>query len=714
MNLKGERKHSICWRGLILLSLFIFQFSTVHAQLNTDRITSIGRNALYFEDYVLSIQYFNQVIKLKPYLAEPYQLRAIAKIQLSDYQGALRDCNAAIERNPFQPGAYYTRGYVYRQLGNYEQAEKDFSEALVFAPENKTYTLLRADTRAQLGRYDEARTDIDHLLRREPESASLHFERGVICLQQKDTTCALSEFTSTVKYDSQNAQNWSALGVVTMMTGDDDAAFAHISQAINLGSKYAGDYINRGIIYYRKHNYRAALSDYDKAIDLEPREAQCYFNRGVMRQEVGDYNRAYDDLSKALELIELAPSSTSSSDLLGPILYQRGMVSMQLQQWKNAIVDFDSLSTLYPSFLPAYYIASRAHTALGEKQQAFVCLQRANQIEADHVSGKDTLANASSSLNTDAQMARTESGRRDYRKLFSQRAAQNGEADSQEQRYQSATRGRVQDRYQDVVNEPGVTLTYYSQTPAKYNFALTTFNRQNLLPDALRATTHELPLSAEMVSHHFAQISSLSATIDALPADLHSVPEREGLRVAMLLFARAVEFAIVQDYASAIEDCTRALTLSGLGKTTEAIMYFCQANWRYRLLEYQQANNAMDITSYSATGSQHSSAASHNDAIHSAAFRLMLMDYDQVIRRLPEFAFAYYNKANILCRQRDYEAAIQHYNDAIQTDSEFAEAYFNRGLTYIFIGKHEQGLQDLSRAGELGIYQAYNLITRFQ
>ena len=695
------------WRHILtaVLGSILMLSGTAHAQLNTDRICSIGRNALYFEDYVLSIQYFNQVIKLKPYLAEPYQLRAIAKIQLSDYQGALRDCNAAIERNPFQPGAYYTRGYIYRQLGEHKKAEADFTEALVFAPENKTYMLLRADTRAQLGHYDEARADIDFLLRREPESASLHFERGVICLQQQDTTCALSEFTSTVQYDSQNAQNWSALGVVTMMTGDEDAAFAHITQAINLGSKYAGDFINRGIIYYRKHNYRAALTDYDKAIELSPRESQCYFSRGVLRQEVGDYNRAYDDLSKALELIELSPSVTSSSDLLGPILYQRGLVSMQLQQWKAAITDFDSLSVLHPTFLPAYYIASRAHTALGEKRAAQACLQRAYKIEQEHNAKRDSLAN-SSSLNTDVQMARTEAGRRDYRKLFSQRAAQNGEADSQEQKYSSATRGRVQDKYQDLINEPSISLSYYSQSAGKYNYSLARFNQQHLLPDALKATTHELPLSAEMVSHHFAQISTFSATIDALPADLHSVPEREGLRVAMMLFARAVEFAIVQDYASAIEDCSRALTLSGLDDATEAIMYFCQANWRYRLLEYQQANNEVNY--------QRSNPSANSETVYSAAFRLMLMDYDQVIRRLPDFAFAYYNKANILCRQKDYEAAVRHYDDAIRVDGEFAEAYFNRGLTYIYIGEHQRGLQDLSRAGELGIYQAYNIITRLQ
>ena len=34
----------------------------VCAQINTDRVMTIARNALYFEDYVLSIQYFNQVI----------------------------------------------------------------------------------------------------------------------------------------------------------------------------------------------------------------------------------------------------------------------------------------------------------------------------------------------------------------------------------------------------------------------------------------------------------------------------------------------------------------------------------------------------------------------------------------------------------------------------------------------------------------------------
>ena len=246
------------------------------AQLNTDRITAIGRNALYFEDYVLSIQYFNQVIKLKPYLSEPYLLRAIAKIELGDYTGAEQDCNAAIERNPFQPGAYYTRGFIYQLTDQLELAEKDFSEALIFAPENRTYIAMRADVLAQLEQYQRALQDINHLLHRDPQSAALHYEKGTICLRSGDTICAEQSFVKATEYDSQNPANWSALGLVQLMQDNEEDALQSLSKSIDHGSKWAGDYINRGIIYYRKHNYRGALADYDKAVSLSPKDAQCY------------------------------------------------------------------------------------------------------------------------------------------------------------------------------------------------------------------------------------------------------------------------------------------------------------------------------------------------------------------------------------------------------------------------------------------------------
>lgn len=660
---------------LLVLGPLSFVLCPLQAQLNTDRITAIGRNALYFEDFVLSIQYFNQVIRLKPYLSEPYFYRSIAKIQLEDYQGALQDCNAAIERNPFSPGCYYARGYIYRQLNQLDKADADYTEALQFSPENRTYMLLRADTRAQMKRYDEALEDIDRLLRREPQSASVWGEKGRICILKNDTLEAWDAFNNASKYDKSNPAVWSALGVTSLMLGREDEAYVQLTQAINLGSKWAGDYINRGVIHYRRHNFRGALSDYDQAVKIAPRDADCYYNRGVMRQEVGDYNRALEDMNTA---IRLAPERVE-------LRYQRGLVEMQLKQWNNAISDMDSLIARYPYFLPAYYVAAQAKSQQGKQADAFRYRQKAHDLEER----KDEIqAQQAAQPNTDLMIAEAQPQKKDRRKEFSASTAQNQQdTPEEEQKYDSQTRGTVQKRYQDVVNEPNIGLSYYSQDLSLrrtnyYHPVVESLNKSNILPAALRFTGQELALTAEMVDFHFSEITRLSQRIDESPS-------------AELLLARAIEFAIVQDYASAIDDCTRALQLPTTYEQLPVVLTFCRANWRYRLLEYQRA-----------TGEQENTATMD--------FDIMLRDYDHVIRLQPDFAFALYNKANILCAQREWQSAINYYTQAIELDGDFAEAYFNRGLTYVYTGENDKGLTDLSKAGELGIYQAYNMITRFK
>ena len=82
----------------------------VYSQVNTDQVLRIGQNALYFEDYMLSIQYFNLVIQAKPEQAKPYFYRAIAKFNLEDYRGAEEDATFALDRNPFLNDLWEIRG----------------------------------------------------------------------------------------------------------------------------------------------------------------------------------------------------------------------------------------------------------------------------------------------------------------------------------------------------------------------------------------------------------------------------------------------------------------------------------------------------------------------------------------------------------------------------------------------------------------------------
>ncbi|MCU6167734.1 hypothetical protein KWH76_23300, partial [Enterobacter roggenkampii] len=68
----------------------------------------------------MAIQYFNQAIKAKPYLAEPYFYRAIAKYYLDDYRGTEDDCTLALERNPFMSKAYQLRADARQNQNNYD------------------------------------------------------------------------------------------------------------------------------------------------------------------------------------------------------------------------------------------------------------------------------------------------------------------------------------------------------------------------------------------------------------------------------------------------------------------------------------------------------------------------------------------------------------------------------------------------------------------
>ena len=75
--------------------------------------------------------------------------------------------------------------------------------------------------------------------------------------------------------------------------------------------------------------------------------------------------------------------------------------------------------------------------------------------------------------------------------------------------------------------------------------------------------------------------------------------------------------------------------------------------------------------------------------------------------------YALYNIGYVNMLEKNFKQAVNAYTQAIEKHPEFAEAYYNRGLIYLFQGNKEEGRKDLSKAGELGIYTAYNIIERY-
>jgi tetratricopeptide (TPR) repeat protein len=89
-------------------------------------------------------------------------------------------------------------------------------------------------------------------------------------------------------------------------------------------------------------------------------------------------------------------------------------------------------------------------------------------------------------------------------------------------------------------------------------------------------------------------------------------------------------------------------------------------------------------------------------------------DLNKAIAIAPSCAYLYYNRANVSAADKDYRQAINDYTKAIDLDARLAEAYHNRGMALIDSGNTTEGIADLSKAGELGLYTAYSLIKKYR
>ena len=378
---------------------------------------------------------------------------------------------------------------------------------------------------------------------------------------------------------------------------------------------------------------------------------------------MGDLNNAIDDLT---EVLKLKPDHDKA-------LYQRALVYAELYDWRNAEADYTTLITRHPTFAPAYYGRAQAYEKMGKRRAAFDDYNKVEQLRQEAKQHQQ---------NTDEIDMRPDIAQQDESpthartRLFD---ATTGNTAS------NNIRGAIQNMQIDVSSEKNFVLSYYQkEDPVRkndhYSALVSQLNAQHALPATLKIVNREMSLTQTLISHHFRSIDELSRRIEATPDN------------ALLYFARGIDYALVQDFSSAIADFSRAIYF----KSDMALAYFCRANIRFKELEFRTNNdeNAPQPEQYA-----------HD-------FEMIMRDYDKTLEYAPNFAYAWFNRANVLCVQKDFQSAIRNYTNAIDSDPDMAEAYFNRGLTYIYIGDTERGITDLSKAGELGIYQAYNHLKR--
>ena len=639
------------------IAFFVLACLSLSAQINTDRVLLMGRNALYYEDYVLAIQRFNMVINVKPWLGEPYFYRALAKYYLEDYQGAEIDCNNAVERNPYAINHYVLRALCRINQNRYALAEEDYQKAIAINPleHNAWHNIVLCQI--ELKEYERADSSLDMMLRYWPKETEQYTMKAQVSLLRTDTIQAEKWTDRALELDEYDGRAWSMKAMFQANREEYKEAEASLDKAILQMPRVAGLYVNRALTRYNQDNLRGAMSDYDACLDLEPRNYLAHYNRGLLRAQVGEDNLAIEDFNFVLNL---EPDNTIA-------LYNRALLLDNIGDYNGAIRDISAVIKDYPEFWDGYRQRAAIKRKIGDINGAERDEFKVLQARLDAAAGKKHPVRT---------RKKSERNIEDYAALVEE------DTHEEENEYVSEYRGKVQNRQTELQPEPIYSLTYYKRdsetnTYVAYCPQVEELNARKVLSQQLYLTDNEAPMTEKQTEAHQSSINALSEQLEQKPNDRN------------LLMRRALDYYHIRDFENAVADMNALIQENG----ADALALILRAQCRFAQLEVSRTTaSASDLR---------------------LGYLMAVQDYDKASDLMPDVPFLHYNVGCLQVQLADYVAAQKSFTRALELDSHFPSAYYGRGVAYILGGQTEQGLSDLSQAGEYGLYTAYNLIKKY-
>lgn len=658
--------------AFLVAVLLLCSFVHSRAQYDKDVFFWRGRQALADGKYAQSIENFNILAQLDTSDYQTYFFRGIAKYNLGDIRGAQRDFDNSVRLNPVFTSGYHYRAITESRFGRFEEALSDLQRAIDLRPGFTGLYYSRGVTYFLARQFENAVRDFDKYIRKEPKDPSAYLNRGACYLFLADTTKALSDYNKAIKLDRFDPEGYIRRGRLYSEKGDYEAAISDLDHAIELDSSNTLAYFNRALLLSEKKEYRRAMDDLNRVLKDEPGNALTLYNRGLINAQVGEYEAALSDMDRVLNI--------NPENVLA--YFNRASIFIEMERWEDALEDYDRAIELYPDFAKAYmnrsYVKSRLGLNQSSKEDYRTAQRKIQEYRARNVTDEgsfaDTTRKYSSLIALDAEFAR---------KDFNDEMLQHRDID---------IRLRPMYRYvlagEKVVD--GEMLTRRYENPLLDRFAASS-------PVKVEIAGGESELSS-------AQLASLDAVIYAQQGGrasfLRSVSESYSKKYNMAL--SSLDAAIGQSDAStdAYDHLYKAFYLMNRSVLrAEMIDFIASMQSNVQVLTMDDSRNTR------ARVKEHvSTDYDYSEAIADAKAAIEILD---------NIPYLYFNLGNLCCLSSEHLASIENYTRAISLFPYMGDAYFNRGLVLIYLKDKEKGCIDLSRAGELGVAEAYAVIKKY-
>ena len=651
---------------ILLLLAAVGPHRETKAQLNKAYFFYVGQNFLIDSKYQDAIEVLNILLRVDSTATEGYFLRGIAKYNLDDLLGAEQDFTLAIRQNPVFTTAYQYRAITRSRLGNYDDALKDFQEAIDLRPDRPGPYYSRGVTFLLSQQFEKAIADFTTFIRYDNKVSDAYLNRGTSYLYMKDTTRALEDYNQGIRTNYYDPNGYNRRGSLYLSQKKYDLAKQDFDRAIGYDSTFIPAYFNRALVYSNTRRPVDAIEDFSRVIELDSTSALTYFNRAILRTQIGDYNKALEDYDRV--------ALYSPNNVL--VYYNRAGLYAQLGDYDAAIRDYSRAIELYPDFANAYLSRSSLRYATKDLKGSRSDKETADRKIAEY---RSKLNDSTFSIYADTS--------RQFNQLLS------FENNFTDEEYQ-----QVNAKSADIALLPLF----------KFSLAQPDSTRNAEIPQQFQPYYSEeaerfkkqlgLPLLKWVNRDSDVPPDSLIA-FDAANGD--SI--RTGSDSWQIYFKRGLSQSLIKQYTSAISNYTAAIDRN----PSNPFLYLNRSTTQSEMIDFVSSIDnsfqriAIESDPANRLKTQSTRTYNYDEAIG---------DLNKAIKLLPDFAYSYYNRANLYCLSGQMSEALEDYTRAIELNPQFGEAYYNRGLIQIYLKDTHKGCLDMSKAGELGIQQAYKVL----
>ena len=668
---------------LFLFSVAFMPYGRVSAQYDKDVFFLRGRQAFADGKYALAIENFNVLARLDTTDYWNYFYRGISKYNLGDIRGAQQDFDRSVRLNPVFTNGYHYRGITRSRQGQYEEGLKDLDRAIELRPGFAGIYFSRGVTYFLAQRFDEAIADFDRYIKKEPKDPGAYLNRGACWLFCKDTVKALADYNRAIKLDRYDPEGYIRRGRLYAASNDFEKGIADMDLAIRLDSTNTFAYFNRALMHSESGRPREAMADLDRVLKDEPGNALTLYNRSLLKAQVGDFEGALDDMDR---VIGINPGNVLA-------FFNRAGFFVEMGRWQDALEDYNMAIALYPDFAKAYMNRSYVENMMGRKKASKadyeIARKKVAEYQSKHASGQadfaDTTRKYSSLLALDADFAK---------KDFDDELLQHRDIDI---RLKALYKFKIAGNGEDGV----MLLRRDFENPLVERFEASVHIPVTVTNEDLQAVRLGRSLGSILAGDSSAGAGNSRLTPSQI-SFIHGIYEVQNKQynAALGYFDKAVKMAEDDSMRDRYSRFYKAFYLMNRGVLRAEMIDFIASMER----------NVQTLT----MDDQGTIRARVSDRVdRSYDYSDAIADMREAIRILPDIPYLYFNLGNLYCLSSQMVEAIENYGKAISIYPYMGDAYYNRGLALIFIKDKEKGCIDLSRAGELGVSDAYSVISKY-